>query len=147
MQRRVTAYTAAGIQCCLPGLGDDLTFPSTWSVQSALNGSLWVRFATEYEKKASGKWWHLLEFEPKAILHSNGTYAFDMEQLGDYGDRVTVLAQRRVFQSPGSCPPEWVAASEPKLICLWCPHLQLHLLSICVGRGGGVAVAALGSSK
>ena len=77
MQRRVTAYTAAGIQCCLPGLGDDLTFPSTWSVRSALNGSLWVRFATEDEKKASGKWWHLLEFEPKAILHSNGTHAFD----------------------------------------------------------------------
>ena len=115
MQRRVTAYTAAGIQCCLPGLGDDLTFPSTWSVQSALNGGLWVRFATEDEKKASGKWWHLLEFEPKAILHSNGTHAFDREQLGDYGDRVTVLAQRRVFQSPGSCPPEGVAASEPTI--------------------------------
>ena len=96
-ENRVTAYTIAGVQCCLPGLGEDLRFPRSWTVQMALNSGLWIRRATEEEARVSGKWYTLLEFEPKAILFSNGTNAFDQELLSACGDTVTVLAQPHVL--------------------------------------------------
>ena len=51
---RVRAYTAEGVQCGLPGLGEGeenrLTFPQHWTAFEALNSGEWVRFATEVEK-------------------------------------------------------------------------------------------------
>ena len=99
-ENRVTAHTIGGVQCCLPGLGEDLRFPCSWTVRSALRSGLWMRRATEEEAKGSGEWYTLLDFEPKAIVHSNGAIALDHELLGDYGDIVTVVAQPHVVPRP-----------------------------------------------
>ena len=90
--RRVAAYTMAGEQCCLPGLGSDLTFPAKWTVQSALTSGLWVRRARVGEDATIAGSYVLLDFAPKAIIHSNGYAAMPNEFLGMYGERVTVLA-------------------------------------------------------
>ena len=102
---RVVAYTAEGVQCGLPGLGESeenrLTFPQHWTSQQALNSGEWVRFATEVEKVGEAeeckKWWRPLGWTPKSILHSGrGGIAAPDEPMGMYGATVTVLPQAPV---------------------------------------------------
>ena len=82
---RVTVYTLGGIQIGLPGLGEGdnkLTFPMHYEIKDALDGQLWVRFATDAEKQIHGQWWHISEVQPTALLHHNGRRAGNDEMMG-----------------------------------------------------------------
>ena len=106
--RRVVAYTMAGEQCCLLGLGPDLTFPANWTVRSALTVGLWVRRAREGEDATHAHNCVLLDFEPQAIIHSIGIEAMDEEFIGMYGEIVTVLAGFEPRERPLPRPSLWL---------------------------------------
>ena len=89
---RVTAYTMGGTQVCLPGL-DAFTFPGQWTVQQALNSGEWVRRATQEELREDSRWWRVLSFTPRAIVHSNGQPALSTDRLDLVGTQITILEQ------------------------------------------------------
>ena len=102
---RVSAFTMSGVQCCLPGLGESLTFPATWTVEMALNSGLWVRQVRDEESPDVGKDYVFLEVQPKSIVHSNGVVGFPQEPLGMYGNFVYVLAQPVQFDETCAARP------------------------------------------
>ena len=54
-ETRVKVYTTGGTQIGLPGVGEGtktLTFPRRYLVRDALNGTEWIRFASDEEKVA-----------------------------------------------------------------------------------------------
>ena len=93
---RVTAHTINGVPCILAGLNrhqGDFTMPSSFPVRDVLNKA-WIREASKEEKDQDGKWYRLLEFQPGAVIHSNGAVAGPYDTLGLVGNRITILAQR-----------------------------------------------------
>ena len=95
---RVTAHTINGVPCILAGLNrheGDLTMPSSFRVHDVLNKA-WIRGASKEEKDQDGKWYRLLEFQPGAVIHSNGAVAGPYDTLGLLGDHITVLQQAPV---------------------------------------------------
>ena len=94
---RVESYTLAGVPCIIAGLNrhaGDFTMPSHWNVRALLDPChTWIRQATEEEKAQHGKWYHVLNFKPAAVIHSNGAVAIPDDTIGLLGDRITVLAQ------------------------------------------------------
>ena len=121
-KRRVESYTLAGVPCIIAGLNrhaGDFTMPSHWRVRDLFDPKhAWIRQATEEEKAQHGKWYHVLNFKPAAVIHSNGTVAGRHDTLGLVGNRITVLAQapvetleevcrrRRCPDTPDSASPE-----------------------------------------
>ena len=118
---RVTAYTMCGTQVCLPGL-DAFTFPGKWTVQQALNSGEWVRRATQDELREDPRWWRVLTFTPRTIVHSNGQPAHADDRLDLVGTHITILEQavelRQAVESrdcaitadvstPPTPPPPW----------------------------------------
>ena len=59
----------------------------------ALNGSEWIRLATDDELRDDNKWWRRLGFKPQCIVHMNGSAATSDQPIGMVGLQVTVLAQ------------------------------------------------------
>ena len=95
---RVTGHTISGVPCILAGLNrhdGDLTMPSHFKVADVLDRD-WIRMATKEEKAQHGKWYHLLNFKPAAVIYSNGILAGPWDTLGLYGQHITVLAQAPV---------------------------------------------------
>ena len=94
---RVESYTLAGVPCIIAGLNrhaGDFTMPSHWNVRALLDPChTWIRQATEEEKAQHGKWYHVLNFQPAAVIHSNGVVGIPDDTIGHAGDRITVLAQ------------------------------------------------------
>jgi hypothetical protein len=95
---RVRAFTFAGVQVCLAGLGEkgtenEFTFPACYNVQSALDSPHWIRKATAEELQESSDWWRRITFQPMCIIHGNGTPAVAEDPIGLHGCHVTVLAQ------------------------------------------------------
>ena len=64
--------------------------PSSFSVRDVLNKA-WIREASKEEKNQDGKWYRLLEFQPGAVIHSNGELAGPSDTLGLLGHHITVL--------------------------------------------------------
>ena len=96
MESRVTAHTINGVACILPGLhrhDGDFTMPSRCRVAVCLNQE-WIRPATKEETAQHGKWYHLLNFKPAAVIHSNGKLARLEDTVGMYGQHITVLAEK-----------------------------------------------------
>ena len=95
---RVTARTNDGVPCILDNVSrheGDLTMPPHFRVHDVLNQP-WIRGASKEEKDQDGKWYRPLEFQPGAVIHSNGAVAGPYDTLGLVGNRITVLAQRPV---------------------------------------------------
>ena len=78
-KRRVESYTLAGVPCIIAGLNrhaGDFTMPSHWSVRTVLDSRrTWIRQSTEEEKAQHGKWYHVPNLKPAAVIHSNGVVA------------------------------------------------------------------------
>ncbi len=70
------------------------TFWSGFLVKDALDSPHWVRKCNpgDVGPRIAGEW-RTLEFQPKAILHSNHTVALPEDPMGMYGDVVQVIAQ------------------------------------------------------
>ena len=91
---RVTGYTIDGMACIFNNLSrheGDLTMPSKFRVKDVHQE--WIRMATKEETSQHGKWYHLLNFKPAAVIHSSGQVAGLYDTLGLVGNRITVLAQ------------------------------------------------------
>ena len=94
---RVTAYTVGGTQVSLPGM---LSFPGHWTAKQTLNSGPWSRHATQDELQTDSRWWCMLNFTPRAIVHGNGKPACDDDRIDLFGTHVTVLAQEAEQQAP-----------------------------------------------
>ena len=70
-----------------------MTFPANYKVGDALNGSEWIRLATDDELRDDDKWWRRLDFKPQCIVHMNGSAATSDQPIGMVGSEVQVLAQ------------------------------------------------------
>ena len=95
---RVESYTIDDVPCILAGLNrhdGDFTMPPHYRDEDVLHRT-WIREATQEEKLQHGKWYHVLNFQPAAVIHSNGTVAGRHDTLGLVGNRITVLAQAPV---------------------------------------------------
>jgi hypothetical protein len=95
---RVCAFTLAGVQVCLAGVGEkgtenEFTFPACYNVHCALASPHWIRKATAEELQESSDWWRRITFQPMCIIHGNGTSAVAEDPIGLHGCHVTVLAQ------------------------------------------------------
>ena len=100
---------------------EGLGFPAPYGVGSALASPHWVRYATAEEIaeghdliRGGDECFKPLEWQPKAMSHSNGTLAFAHECIGLFGSHVTVthaapelqeLEVGHVPQSPPHSPP------------------------------------------
>ena len=94
--RRVKVYTLSGIQIGLPGVGEGdnkLTFPADWVVAEALGHKNWIRRATVEELQQDAQWWRFAEFEPKALIHCDGSIALEFQPMGLLGDMLTALQE------------------------------------------------------
>ena len=93
---RVRVYTMNGTQIGLIGVGEGknkLTFPAHYLVKKALKCKDWIREATANELEQDATWWRFLDFQPKALIHKEGSVAFELQPMGLLGSQMQALEQ------------------------------------------------------